>query len=236
MSRSPIGAAGRMSLTLVMSVLVAACGAAAAPEGSPAPSQEPLPGGSDAPGPAAHSDAPRNSSAPSAPASAQPVPSSDAAPPPAEDEPEPGPIGGPDEVGATITVDGMTWWFEVELGYPLDCVVSEDGTHIVANGRVGGHLDGIGFAADLSPAGGWLEVDDPTTGEHWMARADRAGTTVLHEVPEGSSQIDTVAVEGGRANGTATFIETRAYEDAWLKDGTFPAAVFGTFVIRCPSS
>lgn len=235
MSRSVISASGRNSLALGLSMLVAACGAATAPAGSPGPSQEPLPAGSDAPVPGASSDAP-GSSRPSALESSRPEPSSDAAPTPGEDEPAPGPIGGPDEIGATITVDGMTWWFEVELGYPLDCVVSEDGTHIVANGRVGGHLDGIGFAADLSPAGGWLEVDDPTTGEHWMARADRAGTTVLHEVPEGSSQIDTVAVEGGRANGTATFIETRAYEDAWLKDGTFPAAVFGTFVIRCPSS
>ena len=151
------------------------------------------------------------------------------------DPDDPGPIGGPDDIGATITVDGMTWWFEVELGFPLDCIVSDGGRHIVAHGRVGGNLDGIAFAAELGPEGGWLEVDDPTTGQYWMARADREGSTIFHTIAEGNSQIDTIAVEGGRANGTATFIELRAYEEASLTNGTYPSPVFGTFRIRCPT-
>ena len=68
-----------------------------------------------------------------------------------------------------------------------------------------------------------------------MAAADREGMTVLHLLPDGSSQIDTIEFDGRVIRGEATFIDTVAARDAWLNNEAWPASMSGSFEIRCPS-
>ncbi|MEZ4503099.1 MAG: hypothetical protein R3C39_10780 [Dehalococcoidia bacterium] len=137
------------------------------------------------------------------------------------------------EPGATITVGNQTWDF-VLFDLLGGCSIGTN--NVVVAGAVGGDLSGVTFSADLTAVGGELDVEDPATDRHWLAAADREGMTVLHLVPDGNSQIDSIDFTGNTITGTATFIETRAFNEAWSNNGTYPDPVEGRFRISCPSS
>jgi hypothetical protein len=159
----------------------------------------------------APSDAAEPSVAP--PASTAEVPASDAGPPGAEASVQPDEDAPDAALGATITVGAETWEFELSSVYPGGCW--EDANGIDTGGSVDGEIMGVSFAAtNLRPDGGELVVTNDATGERWMARADREGMTTYHLLPDGSSQIDSITIEGGRITGTATFIEMDAAADA----------------------
>ena len=132
---------------------------------------------------------------------------------------------------ATIVVGGNAWEFLLE---DLFFVCQFDGDTVFVAGSEGGNYSGVTFSLDLIDGGGNLTVDDSEGGQSWMAAADRAGMTVLHLVPDGQSQIDSVSIDGRVINGTATFIETKAFSVAWSNNSTYPAPVTGSFEIRCP--
>jgi hypothetical protein len=139
----------------------------------------------------------------------------------------------PPDAGATITVGSQTWEFELDTTFAdSGCIESDAG--VLTGGFVDGDLLGVSFGAQLSRGGGdeiYVNVPEPLEG--WIARADRAGMTGLHLLPEGQSQIDEVTFDGDTISGTATFIETRAFGRA-LRDKTpYPAPVAGTFEIHC---
>jgi hypothetical protein len=133
--------------------------------------------------------------------------------------------------GITITIGGQTWVFE-PFDQPGSCLVSEDG--MLAGGGVDGRFDGVTFSAVLTPDGGSIDVIDDTMDEHWMANAERDAMTVFHLIPGGRSQVDEIAIENGRARGTATFIETNEALMAWREKRDWPASIGGIFDIQCP--
>ena len=68
-----------------------------------------------------------------------------------------------------------------------------------------------------------IEVENKETNQQWIADAARAEES---GIPAGSSQVDSFEIDGLRASGTATFIDTFSLED--------PAPVVqGTFEIAC---
>ena len=78
-------------------------------------------------------------------------------------------------------------------------------------------------------------VNDVDSGARWESLADRANVTNLHLLPAGQSQIDSITFSGSVISGTATFIDTVAFDKAWQTHSTYPAGVPGSFEIRCPS-
>lgn len=136
---------------------------------------------------------------------------------------------------AVITVGGTTWEFELiePPGFP-GCIVAGD--TVIVSGAVDGDLNRTTFNAELHRDGrGLIHVEDNDSGDlkRWLAAADRSGMTVLHEIPDGDSQIDEMTFEGTIISGTGTFIDGHAYLGAWRTDGDFPAPVGGSFEIRC---
>jgi hypothetical protein len=135
-------------------------------------------------------------------------------------------------VGATISVGGESWEFElIDFGFGFGFCVQ--GVRTDMAGFVDGDYEGVGFSASVDAGGGEIYVDDPFSDQKWMAAADRAGMTDLHQVPEGSSQIDSIEVEDNVISGTATFIDTKAFRQFLHFDGPEPNPVPGSFEIRC---
>ncbi len=134
--------------------------------------------------------------------------------------------------GAVITVGSQTWEFELVEYLISGCLVGANG--VVTAGTVDGDFEGVTFSAELRPDGGRLDVMDHPAGLGWMANDDRENMTVFHLVPPGDSQIDEITFDGNRIWGTATFIETTAFFQAWHSQTAFPGPVSGTFEIRCP--
>lgn len=160
------------------------------------------------------------------------VPASDAPPEPAPSS-EPGPDTSDNGLGATITIGAEAWEFEMTEVYPGGCWVDADG--IDTGGSVDDDPMSVSFSAtNLRQEGGDLIVTNDAMGERWMARADRDTMTTYHLLPDGSSQIDSITIEGGRITGTATFIEMNAAADAISTNGPLPASRTGSFDIRCP--
>jgi hypothetical protein len=179
----------------------------------------------------APSDAADPSTAPPAPTAD--VPASDAVPPGAEPSVEPNEEPQGVALGATITVGAETWEFELSSVYPGGCWVDANG--IDTGGSVDGDTLSVGFSAtNLRPDGGDLIVTNDAAGERWMAREDRETMTTYHLLPDGSSQIDSITIDGGHITGTATFIEMNAAADAISTNEPLPASRTGTFDIRCP--
>jgi hypothetical protein len=143
-------------------------------------------------------------------------------------------VGRPADTGATITVGSETWEFELTDVYPGGCYLHPDG--VASGGAVDGDFSPTGVffdAHDLTPDGGYLEVETDATGEQWMAAADRATMTTFHLLPDGVSQIDTITIDGARIWGTATFIEKTAAAEAIATNSSLPASVTGSFDIQC---
>ena len=139
---------------------------------------------------------------------------------------------GPGE--ATLIVGGSAWEFELTELLGAACRLDE--TSLLVSGAVDGDQDGVTFSADVRADGsGYLDVNDYPNDQRWMAAADREDMTVLHLVPDGQSQIDSISFEGRVVSGEATFIDASAFEDAWLYNSPFPAPVTGSFEIRCPA-
>jgi hypothetical protein len=67
-----------------------------------------------------------------------------------------------------------------------------------------------------------IEVENEETNSQWMANQARAEE---RGIAAGSSQVDSFQIDGLRASGTATFIDTFDFED--------PQPVQGTFEIAC---
>ncbi len=139
---------------------------------------------------------------------------------------------GPGE--ATIIVGGSAWEFELTELLGASCRLDE--SSLLVSGAVDGDQEGVTFSADVrSDGSGYLDVNDYPNDQFWMAAADRENMTVLHLVPDGQSQIDSISFDGRVVSGEATFIDARAFEDAWLTNGAYPAPVTGSFEIRCPA-
>jgi hypothetical protein len=148
---------------------------------------------------------------------------------------------------ATITVGGQTWDFVIADGF-FGCNVSEDHEEVVASGWVDGVFD-ITFSAFLRPSGvgtgarlradnvASIQVNDGVSHQVWMADpTDPAGlNAAIEAIPGGSSQIDTLEIEGSHAWGTATFIDVSAVEKAWSTHGPLPAPLTGSFDVQCLS-
>jgi hypothetical protein len=131
---------------------------------------------------------------------------------------------------AVITVGGQTW--EFEMSEPIGgCLVGRTG--ILAAGAVEGDPEGVTFSASLVADGGSITVDDDISDQNWTAIADRAHITLLHLVPMGHSQIDTITIQDGRAWGTATFVDTGEVYRWARANGPPPVPVAGSFDIRC---
>jgi hypothetical protein len=152
-------------------------------------------------------------------------------------------VGG--EGTAVITVGGQTWEFVLAEGW-MGCGVSEDGSRLNAFGSVDGTFE-VSFSADLHPfgVGTTARVASPTAAsvlvhddigrQIWMADATNpvGMEAAIEAIPGGSSQIDTLSIEGSHAWGTATFIERQAVTKAWSTHGPLPPSVPGTFDIQC---
>jgi hypothetical protein len=134
-------------------------------------------------------------------------------------------------LGATVTVGDETWEFQLDalIG---GCITDTD-EQITANAHVKGDLEEASLWVDLRPGLWHLEVSDPDSGQSWLAAAERSHMTILHEVPDGHSQVDELTIEDGRAWGTATFIDTTAFKKAWSTNGAYPNPVTGSFEVRC---
>lgn len=135
--------------------------------------------------------------------------------------------------GAVISVGGQTWEFELSDFFG-GCI--GDANAVLASGAVDGDsTNGVTFSADLRAGGrGDLTVDVPSSGQKWMAAADRDGMTTLHLVTDGHSQIDSLTFEGNRVFGNATFIDTVAFREAEFYNTAHPGPVQGSFEITCP--
>jgi hypothetical protein len=144
--------------------------------------------------------------------------------------------------GATITIGGTTWEFELVGAFGSGCSISENGSRI----QVGGKVDdaySVSFSADIYPDGEDVEglfsvhgitVDDDVNGQEWMADDLEFPLSIaLAEIPDGWSQIDSVTLDDRGARGTATFIDVHAVQEAWLNNGAMPGPVAGEFDIRC---
>jgi hypothetical protein len=132
---------------------------------------------------------------------------------------------------AIITVGNMSWEFQPSQYW--QCFIGENASGEVAIVAGDYRDDGAEFGATLDPSGGSLSVSDDQLGVKWEALADREGTTVLHLLPLGSSQIDTITIEDGRAWGQATFIDTNAAVRTWQNNQDWPPSLPGTFDILC---
>lgn len=116
---------------------------------------------------------------------------------------------------------------------------------------IGGAVGGSGLTADGAVR---IEIDIPP--EDWETSADgwdapsirvyderddgdrpdwRAGGEVIanYEGLSGVARVETFSVEGGRAFGSATFIDLRAYDLAAVLEDPQPDPASGTFEINC---
>lgn len=159
----------------------------------------------------------------------------DSAPAGPPDEPAAEPADEPDQESeapddsaggavATVTVGDLTYTFDLENGLAASCSVFAGetffGTGSDADGATVGFefpIEGSDRASEATP---FIIVNDPATGSEWAA-----GTDDLRSFEPGTSQIDSVTVDGRTASGTATFI------DASL-DERVPTP--GTFEATCP--
>jgi len=151
-------------------------------------------------------------------------------------------VGG--EALAVITVGGETWRFEGE-GL-VGCSLSDDGSQLTAGGTVDGALE-VWFSAQLTPVGigtgerlvvgnlARIQVKDGLTHQTWAADPLDSTTAAYAAIPGGSSQIDSLTIEGSHAWGTATFIEMGAVYKAWSDHIPLPSPVTGSFDIECGS-
>jgi hypothetical protein len=178
--------------------------------------------------------APADAVDPSTPSASQTAEAPASEPPP---EPAPSVETSPETsdhgLGATITIGAETWQFELSSVYPGGCWVDANG--IDTGGSVDADTLNVTFSAfDLRGDGGDLRVTNDAAGERWIAAADRETMTTYHLLPDGSSQIDSITIDGGRITGTATFIEMNAAAEAISTNGALPASRTGSFDIRCP--
>lgn len=149
----------------------------------------------------------------------------------------------PFEVGAVVVVGGRTYEFELVEFFGVTCQLRDDDSLLIAAGYVDGDFDKAEFNANLEPAGNdtenlfsahYIVVNDPETGESWMAdHIEHPSMQWMEMIPAGGSQIDFVSIDGGYARGTATFIDSRAAQAAWSNSTAFPSPVPGRFEIRC---
>jgi len=151
-------------------------------------------------------------------------------------------VGG--EALAVITVGGETWRFEGD-GLVV-CSLSDDGSQLTAGGTVDGALE-VWLSAQLTPGGigtgerlvvgnlARIQVKDGLTHQTWAADPLDSTTAAYAAIPGGSSQIDSLTIEGSHAWGTATFIEMGAVYKAWSDHIPLPSPVTGSFDIECGS-
>lgn len=136
---------------------------------------------------------------------------------------------------AIVQVGNTTWEFD-ESGIWQCFILLNDSDQEIGIVAGAENADGDGFSAQLDASGGVISVRDARTGADWHAIADRENVTVLHLLPAGSSQIDTITIEDGHATGLATFIDANAAVAAWRANWEAPAwpdSVPGTFDILC---
>lgn len=125
---------------------------------------------------------------------------------------------------ATVTIGDLSFSFDLETGAAAACWVF-DGETFFGNGYADDRSS-VAFEFPAEDAERETEIDayiivnDAATGSEWAA-----GTNDLRTFEPGTSQVDSVVIDGDTATATATFI------DASVDD---PVPVTGTFEATCP--
>jgi len=137
----------------------------------------------------------------------------------------------------TVTVAGETYHF-ADTGFPgLQCMPSSFNVAFLAALRQvdenGGELDGslsvgIPFKGEEETAGIMPELDASVGDLDWIANPEHAD---LNGIPAGSSQVDSYEIDGDTITGTATFYE----ENSSYGDGDLVVEQ-GTFEVTCAES
>lgn len=208
-----------LTLSLVMLLLVAACGGGSGDEGTDEPATE----GNG--GQTATTDADTDDSGQTPTTAATSGTDSD-------DQ------GSSVDVSVgTVTVAGETYHF-ADTGFPgLQCMPSSFNVAFLAALRQvdenGGELDGslsvgIPFKGEEETAGIMPELDASVGDLDWIANPEHAD---LNGIPAGSSQVDSYEIDGDTVTGTATFYE----ENSSYGDGDLVVEQ-GTFEVTCAES
>ncbi|MGB8362603.1 MAG: hypothetical protein WCE80_14490 [Acidimicrobiia bacterium] len=208
-----------LTLSLVMLLLVAACGGGSGDEGTDEPATEGN-GGQTA---ATDADTDDSGETPTTATSS------------AADSDDQG--SGADVSVGTVTVAGETYHF-ADTGFPgLQCMPSSFNVAFLAALRQvdenGGELDGslsvgIPFKGKEETAGIMPELDASVGDLEWIANPEHAD---LNGIPVGSSQVDSYEIDGDTITGTATFYE----ENSSYGDGDLVVEQ-GTFEVTCAES